>query len=159
MTALVVLATGAWDSGATGAALTSTAFGVAFGSPMAGTIFISVIIAFFAFTTALVNVYYGELCIGILGGKKFTIPFRIVGCLFAIVGAVGALSVLWNLFDFFFGVCAVMNLFVCFFMRKQIGALINDYLKRLKSGKWEPTAADCVAQIPECAFKDKQSVK
>lgn len=154
MTALVVLSTGAWDSGETGAALTSKAFGIAFNSPVAGTVFISIIIAFFAFTTALVNVYYGEICVDILGGKKFTMPYRILGCIFAIVGALGALSTLWNLFDFFFGVCAVCNLVVCFAMRKQIGALISDYLARLKSGNWEDTAAETVEKIPELTAKE-----
>lgn len=155
MTAMVVLCTGAWNSGASGAALTSQAFGIAFNSSTAGTVFISIIIAFFAFTTALVNVYYGEICVDILGGKKLIVPYRILGCVFAIIGAVGALSTLWNLFDFFFGVCAVCNLIVCFAMRKQIGALINDYLQRLKSGKWEDTAEKTVAMIPELMPKDE----
>lgn len=149
MTALVVLCTGVWDSGANGAALTTLAFGTAFGSQVAGTIFVSIIISFFAFTTAVVNVYYGEICVGILGGQKFIMPYRILGCIFAVVGSVGALATLWNLFDFFFGVCAVCNLIVCFLMRKQIGALIKDYLARLKSGVWPNTAEEAAAQIPE----------
>ena len=154
MTAMVVLCTGVWDNGASGAALTTQAFGVAFGSEIAGTIFITVVIAFFAFTTALVNVYYGEICMTILGGRKLILPYRILGCVFAIIGAVGALSVLWNLFDFFFGVCAVCNLVVCVLMRKQVAAIIKDYLARVKSGKWEPTNEEAVQQIPELAPKD-----
>jgi AGCS family alanine or glycine:cation symporter len=153
MTALVVLSTGVWDNGVSGAALTVHAFGVAFGSRMAGTIFVTAIIVFFAFTTALVNVYYGEICVGILGGKKFVFPYRVLGCVFAIVGAVGALQTLWTLFDFFFGTCAVCNLVVCFLMRKQIGALIKDYLSRLKSGKWTATAEEAAAGIPELRLK------
>ena len=65
--------------------------------------FVVAIITFFAFTTALVNVYYGEICMTVLGGKKFILPYRLLGCAFAIIGSVGALSVLWNLFDFFSG--------------------------------------------------------
>lgn len=34
-------------------------------------------------------------------------------------------------------------------MRKQIGALIKDYLARLKSGKWEPTSEAASNAIPE----------
>ena len=125
MTALVVLCTGVWTEGGTGAALTATAFGAGFGNAIAGTVFVVSIITFFAFTTALVNVYYGEVCMTVLGGKKLILPYRLLGCAFAIIGSVGALSVLWNLFDFFFGVCAVCNLVVCFLMRKQIGALMG----------------------------------
>ena len=155
MTALVVLCTGVWTEGGTGAALTATAFGAGFGNAIAGTVFVVAIITFFAFTTALVNVYYGEICMTVLGGKKFILPYRLLGCAFAIIGSVGALSVLWNLFDFFFGVCAVCNLVVCFLMRKQIGALINDYLTRLKSGKWEPTSEAAANAIPELWVNDK----
>ena len=153
--ALVVLCTGVWTEGGTGAALTATAFGAGFGNAIAGTVFVVSIITFFAFTTALVNVYYGEVCMTVLGGKKLILPYRLLGCAFAIIGSVGALSVLWNLFDFFFGVCAVCNLVVCFLMRKQIGALINDYLTRLKSGKWEPTSEAAANAIPELWVNDK----
>ncbi len=150
------LARGVYSNEAgTGAALTATAFGAGFGNAIAGTVFVVAIITFFAFTTALVNVYYGEICMTVLGGKKFILPYRLLGCAFAIIGSVGALSVLWNLFDFFFGVCAVCNLVVCFLMRKQIGALINDYLTRLKSGKWEPTSEAAANAIPELWVNDK----
>lgn len=147
MTALVVLCTGVWTSGETSSALTSLAFGTAFHNMTAGTIFVSVIIAFFAFTTALVNVYYGEICIAIFGGKRFAIPYRILGCIFAVIGAVGSLSMLWNLFDFFFGICTVCNLAVCFAMRKKIGALIQDYLNRMRSGQWTSSAEDVLEQL------------
>ena len=154
MTAMVVLVSGVWDSGASGAALTSLAFGTALGNQAIGTIFVSVIIAFFGFTTALVNIYYGEICLSALKLDKLTIPYRILGCIFAIIGSVGALSVLWNLFDFFFGVCAVCNLFLCIAMRKQVWAIICDYKARLKSGKWAKNNEEAVAQIPELAPKD-----
>lgn len=154
MTGLVVLTSGVWDCGESGAALTSLAFGTAFGNQVLGTIFVSVIIAFFGFTTALVNIYYGEICLDALKLKALHLPYRILGCLFAVIGSVGALSVLWNLFDFFFGVCAVCNLFLCIIMRKQVAAIIKDYLARVKSGKWEATNEESVKLIPELAPKD-----
>lgn len=78
MTVLVVLCTGVWTEGGTGAALTATAFGAGFGNAIAGTVFVVAIITFFAFTTALVNVYYGEICMTVLGGKKFILPYRLL---------------------------------------------------------------------------------
>lgn len=54
-----------------------------------------------------------------------TIPYRLLGCAFAVIGSVGALSMLWNLFDFFFGVCTVCSLFLCIAMRKQILAIFK----------------------------------
>ena len=47
MTALVVLCTGVWTEGGTGAALTATAFGAGFGNAIAGTVFVVAIITFF----------------------------------------------------------------------------------------------------------------
>ena len=154
MTGLVVLCSGVWDCGQSGAALTSLAFGTFFGNQAVGTLFVSIIIAFFGFTTALVNIYYGEICLSALKLEKITIPYRILGCVFAIIGSVGALSVLWNLFDFFFGVCAVCNLFLCVAMRKQVWATIKDYKARVKSGQWESSCEASVAKIPELAAKD-----
>lgn len=154
MTGLVVLSTGVWDCGESGAALTSLAFGTAIGNQAVGTIFVSVIIAFFGFTTALVNIYYGEICLDALKLRKLELPYRILGCAFAIIGSVGALSVLWNLFDFFFGVCTVCNLFLCIAMRKQVLAIIKDYMARVKSGKWEASNEESVKQIPELAPKE-----
>lgn len=74
MTALVVLCTGVWTEGGTGAALTATAFGAGFGNAIAGTVFVVAIITFFAFTTALVNVYYGEICMTVLAARSSFCP-------------------------------------------------------------------------------------
>ena len=149
MTALVVLSTGAWQGGKINAALTSEAFGIAFGSAQVGAIFVTVVIVFFAFTTAVVNVYYGEVCMTALGLDRFNRLYRVLGCLASIVGSVGTLSTIWNLYDFFFGTCAMLNLFVLFAMRKKIWLLVQDYLARLKSGKWEKTCEETVKMIPE----------
>jgi len=154
MTALVVLSAGVWDCGESGAALTSLALGTALGNQALGTVFVSVIIAFFGFTTALVNIYYGETCLSAMNLDKLTIPYRILGCAFAIIGSVGALSVLWNLFDFFFGICTVCNLFLCIAMRKQVMAIIKDYMARVKSGEWESSNEETVKKISELAPKD-----
>lgn len=59
MTGLVVLSASVWNCGESGAALTSLAFGTAIGNQAPGAIFVIIIITFFGFTTALVNIYYG----------------------------------------------------------------------------------------------------
>lgn len=57
--------------------------------------------------------------------NAYTIPYRLLGCAFAVIGSVGALSMLWNLFDFFFGVCTVCRLFLCIAMHKQVLAIFK----------------------------------
>ncbi|XBX10051.1 amino acid carrier protein [Enterocloster clostridioformis] len=135
LTALVILCSGVWDSGLSGAALTACAFGNAFGSQLVGTIFVTVIIAFLSFTTALINVYYGEICVSILNGRRFILIYRILGCMFAVIGAIGALNTLWNLFDFFFGLCTLLNLYVLLLMHKQIYSLVREYMEHYHQKK------------------------
>lgn len=78
MTGLVVLSAGGWNCGESGAALTSLAFGTATGNQALGTIFVTIIVAFFGFATALVNIYYGKICLSALN-LKMLIPF-LTGC-------------------------------------------------------------------------------
>lgn len=147
MTALVVLTSGVWTSGLTGAALTTSAFIKAFGSSFAGSLFVSIIIAFFAFTTCVVNVYYGGICLQALGIHKGIKIYYFVGCLFAIVGTLGALKTLWTTFDFFFGVCVVCNLIVIFALREKIVILVKDYKEKLVTGEWDKTSVDAMKRL------------
>ena len=148
MTAMVVMTSGLWTSGASGSALTTAGFAAAFGSDAAAAIFISVIIAFFAFTTCVVNIYYGGICLNALGIEGIWIKiYYAVGCAWAIVGAIGAAKTLWSTFDFFYGTCVICNLIVIFLLSGKVKLLVDDYKKHLKDGKWDASAADCVARL------------
>ena len=148
MTAMVVMTSGLWNTGISGAALTTAGFSTAFGSVAAGAVFVSVIITFFAFTTCVVNVYYGGICLNSLGLEGVWIKiYYAVGCAWAIVGAIGAAKTLWSSFDFFYGTCVVCNLIVVFLLSGKVKILVDDYKQRLKDGKWDESAADCVARL------------
>ena len=166
MTAMVVMTSGVWDSGATGAALTAAAFGEGFGGNAAAAgMFIAVVIAFFGFTTAVVNAYYGGICLNALGFKGASVKvFYALASIFGIVGAVGALNTVWSTFDFFFGVCVLCNLVVIFVMRDKIVLLVRDYEERLLTQSWDATAADAVERLglmekPEDASSLREGVK
>ena len=148
MTAMVVMTSGLWTSGASGSALTTAGFAAAFGSDAAAAIFISVIIAFFAFTTCVVNVYYGGICLNALGVEGIWIKiYYAVGCAWAIVGAIGAAKTLWSTFDFFYGTCVICNLIVIFLLGGKVKLLVDDYKQHWKDGKWDASAAACVARL------------
>ena len=148
MTAMVVMTSGLWTSGASGSALTTAGFAAAFGSDAAAAIFISVIIAFFAFTTCVVNVYYGGICLNALGVEGIWIKiYYAVGCAWAIVGAIGAAKTLWSTFDFFYGTCVICNLIVIFLLSGKVKLLVDDYKQHLKDGKWDASAAACVSRL------------
>ncbi|MDO4720255.1 MAG: sodium:alanine symporter family protein [Peptostreptococcaceae bacterium] len=97
MTALVVLTTGALESGLTGAQLTQQAFTLGFGS--FGTKFISICLFFFAFSTIIGWYFFGETNVKYLFGKIGVWPFRILVVLFIIFGTTVEVPLVWELAD------------------------------------------------------------
>ncbi len=107
MTGLVLILTGAWSNGETGAQLTTTAFNLGFAG---GGYIVTIGIVLFAYSTILGWCYYGEKSIEYLFGVKSILPYRIVFILFIGVGAVMKLSLVWNISDTLNGLMAVPNL-------------------------------------------------
>lgn len=107
-TALVILVTGAWTSGETGAALTSKAFELAL--PGAGNYIVTCAIAIFAFTTILGWSYYCERALQYLFGVVIIVPFRVVWSLAVLAGATLKLEFVWLLADTLNAMMAVPNL-------------------------------------------------
>ena len=109
LTGFVVLATGAWTSGSTGAALSAEAF--ALGLPGEwGHLTVSISVIAFAFSTILGWAYYGETAITYLLGMRFALPYRLLWTAFVYVGAVVKLQVVWDLADTLNGLMAIPNL-------------------------------------------------
>ena len=107
MTGLVLIITGAWSNGQTGAELTTTAFQI--GMP-GGAYIVTIGIILFAYSTMLGWCYYGEKSIEFLFGVKSVLPYRIVFVCFVGVGAVAKLSLVWNISDTLNGLMALPNL-------------------------------------------------
>ena len=107
MTGLVLILTGAWSNGQTGAELTTTAFNMGFAG---GGYIVTIGIILFAYSTILGWCYYGEKSIEYLFGVKSILPYRIIFILFIRVGAVAKLSLVWNISDTLNGLMAVRNL-------------------------------------------------
>jgi alanine or glycine:cation symporter, AGCS family len=107
MTGLVLILTGAWSNGMTGAELTTTAFQSAM--PGGGYV-VTIGIMLFAYSTILGWCYYGEKSIEYLFGVKAVLPYRIVFVIFVGVGAVSKLSLVWNISDTLNGLMAIPNL-------------------------------------------------
>ena len=109
MTALVIIISGAWDSGATGSALTSSAFSATLAPGLGGAV-VSISLAFFAYSTLLGWSYYGERALESLVGARGTIPYKIIFCIFIYVGAVSRLDTVWLFSDVANGLMALPNL-------------------------------------------------
>ncbi len=107
MTGLVLVMTGAWESGKTGAELTSSAFqfGIA-----GGQYIVTIGLILFAYSTILGWCYYGEKSVEYLFGERAVKPYRYVFVLFVGLGAVAKLNFVWALSDTFNGMMAIPNL-------------------------------------------------
>ncbi|MCA1797955.1 MAG: sodium:alanine symporter family protein [Xanthomonadaceae bacterium] len=108
MTALVILVTGVWQTGMTGAELTSSAFSQGLPGPGGYVVLISIV--FFAYTTMLTWNFYGEKSWEYLFGRGVIVPYRLVFLGFVFVGAVGGLELVWDVADTFNGLMAAPNL-------------------------------------------------
>lgn len=108
MTALVIILTGAYSSGETGADLTAKAFNL--GISGFGGYIVAFGIIFFAFSTAISWSYYGDRCVDYLFGKKLVTPYRILYCILLPVGAYIKLEMVWAISDIFNALMAWPNL-------------------------------------------------
>ncbi len=128
ITALAIVVTGAWQSGETGAALTSHAFNL--GLPGPGGIIVAIGIVLFAFSTLISWAFYGEKCIEYLFGSAAARVYRFVFLPFIIVGAVGALEPIWLLADTLNGLMAIPNLIGLLGLSGVIISQTKEYFKQ-----------------------------
>lgn len=108
-TGLVIISSGLWTTGETGAALSAAAFEK--GVPMnIGANMVAVCLAFFAYSTLLGWSYYGEKCIEFIFKERVVVPYRILFTILVLVGAVIKLEIVWTFADIMNGLMAFPNL-------------------------------------------------
>ena len=127
LTGLVLITTGAWNSGEQGAALTNLAFNSAL--PY-GDHIVSLCLALFAFTTILGWSYYGERCAEYLFGVKVIVPFRVLWVLAVYMGATLKLGLVWSIADTLNGMMAVPNLIGLLLLSPVIFRLTRAYFEK-----------------------------
>jgi AGCS family alanine or glycine:cation symporter len=108
-TALVILLTGTWTSGLTGAALSVKAFETGLPGTF-GSLVVTCGLVLFAYSTLLGWSYYGETGIVYLLGAKAAIPYRFAWLVFVYLGATGSLHLVWDIADTLNGLMAIPNL-------------------------------------------------
>jgi AGCS family alanine or glycine:cation symporter len=108
-TALVILSTGVWSSGTTGAALSAKAFEIGLPGTF-GSVVVSTSLILFTYSTLLGWNYYGETDIVYLLGAKAAKPYRLAWLVFVYLGATGSLHLVWDVADTLNGLMAIPNL-------------------------------------------------
>jgi len=127
LTGLVIITSGEWTTGLSGAALTSAAF--AKGLPSVGNYLVAVSLAIFAFTTILGWSVYSERCTEYLFGVRAIMPFRLLWILSVPVGAVINLDFVWLVADTLNALMALPNLIALALLSPVVFQLTRDYLK------------------------------
>lgn len=130
VTGFVIIATGAWQSGKTGASLTTDAFST--GLPGAwGGIIVAVGLALFAYSTILGWAYYGEKALEYLFGHSRFVPYyRMAWVLISFLGTVLTLDTVWAFADVMNGAMAIPNLIGLIGLSGVILSETRDYFLR-----------------------------
>jgi len=125
ITALVIIISGQWSSGASGAELSAAAFGA--GLPGFGQWVVTFGLMIFAFTTMLGWSVYGERCVEYLFGVKSIIPFRFLWVLVIPMGAMVKLSFVWLVADTLNALMAIPNLIALLLLSPVVFKLTKAY--------------------------------
>jgi len=126
MTALVILTTGVWTSGQTGAELSALAFNTGFPG---GEWVVTIGLVVFAFTTILGWSYYGERAAQFIFGPRVVLPFRVLWVASVVVGAVGNLGLIWTIADIMNAMMAIPNLIALVALSGTVFAVSRTYFK------------------------------
>lgn len=137
ITGLAIIASGAWTSGKSGAALTSAAFELSL--PGIGGYLIAIALSIFAFTTILGWSFYGEKCVEFLLGVKSLLPYRILWIVMIYFGATADLGFIWLLADTLNAMMAIPNLIALVLLSPIVFKLTKEFFA--SGGKSEEPGA------------------
>lgn len=128
ITGLVIIVSGAWTSGETGASLSSLAFESVL--PGFGGAVVAIGLCVFAFTTILGWSIYGEKCVTYLFGVKAVIPFRFLWVLAVPLGAIANLDFIWLVADTLNALMALPNLIALLLLSPVVFKLTKSYFNQ-----------------------------
>lgn len=128
ITGLVIVSSGAWTGGESGAALTSQAFATAL--PSFGNYLVAISLAVFAFTTIIGWSFYGERCIEFLFGLKAVTPYRIAWIIAIPLGATLSLDFVWLVADTLNAMMAIPNLIALALLSPVVFKLTREYFEK-----------------------------
>lgn len=135
-TALVLVMTGAYESGGNGVVMTSSAFATVI--PWFPKL-LTVAVFLFAFSTMISWSYYGERCWTFLFGQGSALIYRVIFVSAVVLGSVVKLGSVLDFSDLMILAMAFPNILGVVLLSGKVRAHLNDYMARLKSGAMVPT--------------------
>lgn len=127
-TALVIILTGAWKSGETGASLTIQGFSSLLGIK-AGSAVVAVCMVLTAYDTNIAWCFYGETCAAYLmgHGRIVRYTYRFMWLPLVLVGTVVKLDMVWSIADIMTGLMTIPNLIALVVLAPVVVRLIHDF--------------------------------
>ena len=132
MSALVIIMSGQWAGGETGAVLTMSSFETAL--PSFGRWMVVVGVMLFAFSTVIAWSYYGEKGIEYIGGTKAKLPYKWAYIIFTLLGARFDMVAVWSYADTANGLMAVPNLIALIALSGTTVAITKKYMAEKAQG-------------------------
>lgn len=131
MTGIVIVNSGEWLKGLSGAALTKQAFS---DFHIVGPIVLTLGLLTFVFSTILGWSYYGEKAAEYLFGNKVVKPYRYLWVIFVMIGSVVSLNIVWTFADVTNALMALPNLVSLLLLS---GVIVKETKKYLWDGNIE----------------------
>ncbi|MCT2589124.1 alanine:cation symporter family protein [Streptomyces sp. N2-109] len=133
MTAFIILSSNPSLDGRQGADLTQSALQSTLGD-WAGHV-LTVVVFMLCFSTLIGNYYYGESNLGFMTSNRWVLPsYRVLVLVTVFLGAMGSVSVVWNLADVFMGMMALVNLLAILPLSAIAVRLLVDYQEQRSAG-------------------------
>ncbi len=133
-TGVVIIASGVWTSGQTGASLSTLAFEQGIPKQIGDDI-VAISLASFAYSTIIGWCYYGEKAIEYLFKEPAVKPYRVIFTIMVLVGATVELDLVWTFADIMNGLMAFPNLVGLLGLSKVVVEETKKYLEMEIKGK------------------------
>lgn len=121
---LIIVVTGAWNSGLTSIALTTSAFSTVLGAYVAWLIALLAII--FGIGVLVSYAYIGKQCWSYLTGGKYITVFNILYCTLAFVGSIAKVQIVWDAVDIPNAFLVAINLYAILYMMPKIAVALKN---------------------------------
>ncbi|MGA0242623.1 MAG: alanine/glycine:cation symporter family protein, partial [Candidatus Marinamargulisbacteria bacterium] len=102
-----------------------------------GSIFITIAVVLFAFSTIITWSYYGEVALMFLFGKKAILPFKWIFIGTILLGATIGLDAVINFSDLMIGLMVIPNVIAIIYLMEDVMSDAYDYFQKLKNNQFK----------------------
>ena len=115
-----------------------------------GSIFVSIAIFFFAFTSIVANYYYGETNIRFIKNSNFLINiYRLIVAAMVYLGGIWSLDLVWGFADITMALMTLCNLAAILCLGRYAIILLKDYIRQKREGKDPEYHSSTIPQIAD----------